>query len=135
MKRLFSAFLALLAASILVGSETSAAQPARWRPAVVSSPSAGADNKGFTILVTVHLPQSKACYETRIRAISIDPHSPASYIVEQRYKGGICTDIITPVPVKQHFDAKPLPKVVTVIGLSTSGKPTRWHIPVVIEAK
>jgi len=129
MKRLLlaSAILAIVS-TMLIAS----AAPAPWKPAVVTHVSALGDSKGFTIVATVRLPQP--CYNVRIARALIMIYPP-HYVVDEQYKGGMCTDVITMRTVKQHFDAKPWPQSVNVYALDTNGKSKHWVLPIIIETK
>ena len=106
-----------------------AAASANWVDAVVTSASATADAKGFTISANVELPQPKACYDVQIIQAPIKIYPP-QYSVQQRPTGKICTEVITPYFATQHFDAKPVPKAVNVYALDSENKLKHWILPV-----
>ncbi len=121
-----------IAAAMLASA--SAATSGKWVPAAVSSVSASGDNKGFTIIADVELPQPKPCYDVQIsrELITIPPYR---YHVQERPTGRVCTEVPMPYSARQHFDAQPLPKSVDVYALDLHHKPKHWIVPIIIEGK
>jgi hypothetical protein len=125
MKRLF--FVLFILAASLAHASAADAPPVVWEPAVVSSVIATAGTDGFTLSANVELPQPKACYALRILS---DGLPPMHYVVQQARNEKICTEVITPYTVSQHFAASPIPKSVVVGALDEQHKLKHWTVPV-----
>lgn len=117
MKRLFWASLLLIATAALA---TASAAPSGWTLAQVTSAGGAPDAGGFFVSAEVRLPQP--CYDVRIRRVM------TSYFVEQRYRGGMCTEVITIKEVRQQFSG-PAPRQATIFARGADGKPTHWAVP------
>jgi hypothetical protein len=120
MKRLF--FVILVLAAALTRASAADAPGLVWESAVVTSVSAVGDmaGGGFTLYANVELPQPKACY-TALRFRS-DGLAPMHYIVQQARNEKICTEVITPYNLAQHFYASPIPLSVVVSALDEQHK-------------
>jgi hypothetical protein len=124
-KRLFLAIL-ILAAPFAQASAADAPAVV-WEPAIVSSVSATADPGGFTISANLELPQPKSCYTLRIIR---NEHPSVQYVVQQARNEKICTEVITPFVLTQHFAVAPVPKSIDISARDEQHEPKHWTVPV-----
>jgi hypothetical protein len=117
----------LIFAAPLAQTSATDAPAVVWEPAVVSSMSATTGTDGFNLSANVELPQPKACYALRI---VLDKDPSVRYVVQQARNEKICTEVITPFTVTQHFVVTLIPKFVDVTALSEQHKPKHWAVPV-----
>jgi hypothetical protein len=117
MKRHFWASLMLITVATLA---TASAATNAWSPARVDSAGGAPDAGGFFVSAAAILPQP--CYDVRIR------RAATNYYVEQRYRGGMCTEVITTREVRQQFSGL-APRWVTIYALGADHKMKHWNVP------